>query len=76
MRSISYHIMPLVINNLEHGHTNTHTHTHTHIHTHTHNTHTQTHTTHTHTNTHNYLLKSNTKAMGTIRLIISTTAKQ
>ena len=39
MGSMSPHIMPLVINNLEGKHT--HTHTHTHIHTHTHM---QTHT--------------------------------
>ena len=37
MGSISYHIMPLVINNLgavthKHTHTNTHTHTHTQAH--------------------------------------------
>ena len=35
MRSISHHIIPLVINSLGHGHTHTHTHTHTHKHTHT-----------------------------------------
>ena len=33
MRSISCHIMPLVINNLGGGHTNTHKYTHTDIHT-------------------------------------------
>ena len=32
MRSISRHIMPLVINSLGRGHTHTHTHTHTHKH--------------------------------------------
>ena len=32
MRSISRHIMPLVINDLGGGHTHTHTHANTHIH--------------------------------------------
>ena len=41
MRSISCHIMPLVINSLRGGHTHIHTHTLTHTHTHT-NTHTHT----------------------------------
>ena len=49
MRSISHHIMPLVIINLGHGPTNTQTQTHTHTHKYTHR-HTRTHTD-THTNT-------------------------
>ena len=48
MKSIPYHIMPLVINSFRgrytHTHARTHAHTHTHTHTHKH--------THTHTHTH------------------------
>ena len=48
-RPTSYHITPLVINDLRGGHTRSQTHTHTHTHTHT-----RTHThTHTHTNKNN-----------------------
>ena len=43
MGSMSYHIMPLVINSLGIGHTHTDTHTDTYRHMHTH-IHTQTHT--------------------------------
>ena len=60
MDFISYHIMPLVVNSLEGGHTYTHTQTHTHTHTHTHTSNTHTQTTHKHIQT--CILTSQTKA--------------